>query len=78
MEDVTSATIAASGSLGTTVGQVIPVTVKFTWRISYTAIAYQVARYVWNAVVRCEVYGTATCATDSNYLDSGYFYYNNA
>ena len=75
--DASSINISAGGSLGTGVGQAVPVELKVTWRIPVTVIAARVARRVWNAVVRCKVYGTCTCATDSNYLDSGYFYYGN-
>jgi len=72
--DVASATITAPGNLGTNVGQAVILQVEWYWRVAISAAVY-VARYTWNAVVRCKIYGTCTCAVDNNYLDSGYFQY---
>ena len=73
--DVTSATIAAAGSLGFNVGSVVSVTVKFTWRIPLTTIGVYTLRYLNNVIVRSSITGTCTCATDDNALDSGTFTY---
>ena len=73
--DVTSATIAAAGSLGFNVGSVVSVTVKFTWTISGTTIALHTLKYLNNVLVRSSITGTCTCATDDNALDSGTFTY---
>ena len=73
--EVTSATINASGSLGLSVGAILTVELKFTWKISGTTIALYVARYLWNVAVRSEITGTCTCSTDDNALDNGTFTY---
>ena len=73
--DVTSATIAASGSLGINVGSVVAVKVRFTWTISGTTIALYTLKYLNNVLVRSSITGTCTCATENNALDSGTFSY---
>ena len=76
--DVTSATIAAAGSLGLSVGAFVSVKVEFTWKIykgTVIVTGAQALRALYNAAVRSTITGTCTCATDENFLDSNTFTY---
>ena len=70
--DVTNATIVASGSLGTYVGPIVSVKVKFFWKIAGAAIKWT-AEKTFSAIVRSTIHGACTCAVDDNTLDDYYF-----
>ena len=76
--DVTTASIAASGTLGTGVGTAVRVLVKYTWKIVLGAgkkLGGGVIEYIWEAVVRSKIHGDCTCITEGNALDNGTFTY---
>lgn len=78
--DVTTASISASGTLGTGVGTAVRVLVRFTWKVLLGAgkkMTGGALEYTWNAVVRSKMHGGCTCITDTNPLDNGTFTYNN-
>ena len=76
--DVTTASIAASGSLGTDIGTAVRVLVKYTWKV-VTSVGKKVSggliEYAWDAVVRSKIHGGCTCITEGNALDNGTFTY---
>lgn len=77
--DVTTASIAASGILSTSVGTAVRVVVKYTWAIVTNLgkkIAPAVLNFGWDAVVRSQIHGGCTCVTDTNPLDNHSFTYN--
>lgn len=76
--DVTTASIAASGTLSTSVRAAVRVLVKFTWKV-VTGIGKKVGggviEYTWDALVRGKIHGRVTCITEGNALDNGTFTY---
>lgn len=69
--DVTSAKIAAFGSLSTRVGHYVTVSVKWSWKILPKAyIGKWFLKKTWQAAIRSRVYGQCTCYDDGNPLDS--------
>lgn len=82
-DDVTSATIDATGSLDSNVGQVVSVQVSFVGKLAIKAILLTVAQ-TWQAAVRSTIHGDCTCWDDGNALDNHHFrasngnYYDNS
>ena len=73
--DVTSATIAAAGSLGINIGISVSVKVVFTWKVSLTGAAIYALKTLNNVIVRSSITGACTCSVDDNALDSSTFTY---
>lgn len=77
--DVTTASIAASGTLSTSVGTAVRVVVQYSWAIVPKIgkkLAGPALKFGWDALVRGKLHGGGTCITDSNPLDNGTFTYN--
>ena len=77
--DVTTASIAASGTLSASAGVAVRVVVKYSWAI-VTIIGKKLGgaalSFAWDAVVRGKIHGGCTCIIDTNPLDNGTFTYN--
>ena len=77
--DVTTASIAASGTLSTSVGTAVRVVVKYSWAIVPEIgkkLGGAALSFAWDAVVRGKLHGRCTCIIDTNPLDNGTFTYN--
>ena len=77
--DVTTASIAASGTLSTSVGAAVRVVVQYSWAIVPKIgkkLAGPALKFSWDALVRGKLHGGCTCITEGNALDNHTFTYN--